>query len=125
MADLGRRRAAASLVGLVVLGATLVATVGTATAATVPGAPTITNATAGNTAIALTFSPPANNGGSGITSYTASCTSSNGGTSASVSAGASPIVVNGVSNGRTYTCTVTATSGAGTGPPSVPTGPLV
>ena len=125
MADLGRRRAAASLVGLVVLGATLAATVRTADAATAPGAPTITNAVAGNTAIALTFSAPANNGGSAISTYTASCTSSNGGASASASASASPIVVNGVTNGRTYSCAVTATSGAGTSVPSAPVGPLI
>jgi hypothetical protein len=91
----------------------------------VPGPPTITNASAGNTAIALIFTPPADNGGSAIASYTASCTSSNGGAKASASASSSPITVNGVTNGRTYSCTVSATSGVGTGMPSAPAGPLI
>jgi hypothetical protein len=125
MADLTRRRAARWLVGVAGLAALSAATIAPAGATAVPGPPTITNAAAGNTAIALTFTPPADNGGKPITRYTASCTSSNGGTNASASAGSSPITINGVTNGRTYQCTVTASSSAGTGPPSAPTGPLV
>jgi hypothetical protein len=124
MADLGCRRAAVWLVGVVGLGGMLAATILPAGAASVPGPPTITNAIGGNTAIALVFAPPANNGGSAITSYTASCTSSNGGASASASASSSPITVNGVTNGRTYSCTVSATSALGTGVPSAAAGPL-
>ena len=96
-----------------------------APAVTVPDPPTITNTVAGNTAMAVTFTPPNNNGGSGITSYTVSCTSSNGGASGSASSSSSPITVNGLTNGRTYTCKVTATSALGTSVPSAPSSPKV
>ena len=41
---------------------------------TVPGAPTIGAATAGNTSAAIAFTAPSVTGGSVITSYTVSCT---------------------------------------------------
>ncbi len=76
-----------------------------------PGAPTIGTATAGNASASVTFTAPASNGGSPITSYTV--TSSPGGITG---AGAtSPIVVSGLTNGTPYTFTVTATNGVGTG----------
>jgi hypothetical protein len=98
----------------------------------VPGAPQSVSATAtGITTATVTFSAPASNGGSPITSYTA--TSSPGGIQAS-SAG-SPIYMSGLSGGTTYNFTVTATNAVGTGagavsnnvtttsptPPSAPT----
>ena len=79
---------------------------------TVPGAPTINSILAGDSQASIDFSPPANNGGTTISSYTANC----GG--APVSGGGSPITVGGLSNGTTYSCTVAATNNAGTGPPS-------
>ena len=88
----------------------------TITPVTVPGPPTIAIAAAGNTQAAIAFAPPASNGGSPITSYTA--TSSPGGISAS--GAASPILVGGLVNGTAYTFTVTATNAVGTGPPSAP-----
>ena len=88
----------------------------TITPVTVPGAPTIAIAAAGDTQAAVAFTPPASNGGSPIISYTA--TSSPGGIS--VSGAASPIPVGGLTNGTAYTFTVTATNAVGTGPPSAP-----
>ena len=78
----------------------------------VPGAPTIGTATAGNAQISVAFTAPGSNGGSAITSYTATCGSQ------SASGAASPIIVGGLTNGTSYSCTVTATNGVGTGPAS-------
>lgn len=102
-----------------------------ATPRTVPGAPTIGTATAGNAQASVTFSAPGSNGGAAITGYTV--TSSPGGITGT--GASSPIVVTGLTNGQAYTFTVTATNAAGTGaassasnsvtpvaPPSTPTG---
>jgi len=87
----------------------------------VPGAPTIGTATPGNAQASVTFTAPSTNGGSAITSYTA--TSSPGGLTASGSG--SPLVVTGLTNGTTYTFTVTATNAAGAGPASAPSNSVV
>ena len=84
------------------------------TPATVPDAPTIGTATPGNAQASVTFTAPANNGGSDITSYTV--TSSPDGVTATGTA--SPIVVTGLTNGTPYTFTVTATNSAGPSAPS-------
>ncbi|MEH6446410.1 MAG: Ig-like domain-containing protein [Oceanospirillaceae bacterium] len=78
---------------------------------TIPGAPIIGTATAGNTQVSVTFSAPGSNGGSAITGYTA--TASPGGLTAS--GAASPLVVTGLTNGTAYSFSVTATNGVGTG----------
>jgi hypothetical protein len=88
---------------------------------TVPGAPIIGAAVAGNTQATVTFSAPLSNGGSPILSYTV--TSNPGGFTASGSAG--PITVPGLKNGTPYTFTVTATNAVGTGPPSAPSNVVV
>jgi hypothetical protein len=80
-------------------------------AGSVPGAPTIGTATAGNAQAAVSFTAPAVTGGPAITSYTA--TSSPGGITGS--AASSPITVSGLTNGTAYTFTVTATNSIGTG----------
>ncbi len=86
----------------------------TPVAYTVPGAPTGVSATAGNASATVTFSAPASNGGSPITSYTV--TSSPGGlTSSGLSTSQT---VTGLTNGTSYTFTVTATNAVGTGPAS-------
>jgi uncharacterized repeat protein (TIGR01451 family) len=85
---------------------------------TVPDAPAIGIATAGIGQATVTFSPPGNDGGSAITSYTA--TSSTGGHSGTCSAPCGSITVAGLTNGTPYTFTVTATNGVGTGSPSSP-----
>ena len=84
------------------------------TPTTVPGAPTIGTATAGNAQASGTFTAPASNGGAAITSYTA--TSSPEGKTGTCAA--SVCTVTGLTNGTTYTFTVTATNAAGTGAPS-------
>jgi Fibronectin type III domain len=87
---------------------------------TVPGAPVIGTATAGNAAAAVTFSPPAPDGGSPVTSYTVTATDlthpAHGGQTATGKG--SPLTVTGLANGDTYTLSVTATNAAGTGPRS-------
>ncbi len=77
----------------------------------VPGAPTAVTAMAGNTEVSVSFTAPASNGGSAITSYTV--TSNPGGLTGT--GAASPITVSGLTNGTAYTFTVTATNSAGTG----------
>jgi plastocyanin len=72
----------------------------------------------------VTFTPAANNGAA-ITHYTATCKSTNGGTTASHSNTASPIRVTALTAAKTYTCTVTATNSRGTGPASNPSTPAV
>ncbi len=83
--------------------------IATFTAGTAPDAPVIGTATPGNHQATIAFTPPANNGGSAITSYTATCGA------ASASGTASPITVMGLNNGAAYTCSVTATNAIGTG----------
>ncbi len=78
---------------------------------TVPGAPTIGAATAGNASVSIAFTAPVSNGGATITSYTATCTA--GSASLTGSATASPVTVSGLSNGTAYSCTVNATNSAG------------
>lgn len=80
---------------------------------TVPGAPTIGTATAGNASATIAFTAPSSNGGATITGYTASCTG--GGATATGTGTASPIAVSNLTNGTTYSCSVTATNSAGTG----------
>ncbi|MCX7041126.1 MAG: fibronectin type III domain-containing protein, partial [Gammaproteobacteria bacterium] len=88
---------------------------GCVVAPTVPGAPTIGLATAGNASATVAFTPPVSNGGSAISGYTA--TSSPGGFTSSGCV-ASPCTVNGLTNGVSYTFTVTATNVIGISPPS-------
>jgi hypothetical protein len=80
----------------------------------VPGSPTIGSATAGESSASVIFSAPASDGGLAITSYTV--TASPGGATATGTA--SPINVNGLTDGMAYTFTVTAANSAGPSNPS-------
>jgi hypothetical protein len=84
--------------------------------ATVPGAPTISYVLIGNGTATVFFTPPANNGGAGITGYTVTAQPGN----VSRSRSSSPIDVIGLTNGTSYTFVVTATNSVGVGSASAP-----
>ena len=85
--------------------------------ATAPGAPTgVSAGSQTETTMSVSFSAPANNGGSAITSFTV--TSSPGGLTAS--GASSPLTVTGLTGSTSYTFTVTATNAIGTSPASSP-----
>lgn len=79
----------------------------------VPGAPTIGTATAGNTSASIAFTAPASNGGAAITGYSVSCIG--GGATRTATGTASPVAVTGLTNGTAYSCSVAATNSAGSG----------
>ena len=83
-------------------------------APTIPGAPTLDAATAGDGSVALAWTAPASNGGASITSYTA--TASPGGATCAATGLGCTIV--GLANGTTYAVTVHATNSVGSGPES-------
>jgi RHS repeat-associated protein len=82
------------------------------TPATVPGAPTIGTATAGNAQATVTFTAPASNGGSAITGYTVT-SSPAGGVDGSAGKTGLSHVITGLTNGTIYTFTVKATTAKG------------
>ena len=84
------------------------------TPATVPGAPTITDADSGNGQTTVTFTAPDDNG-SAITGYTVTATPEGGGAPTSVTCDASPCTIDGLSNGTTYNVSVHATNDVGDG----------
>ncbi|KAA1421583.1 fibronectin type III domain-containing protein [Nocardioides humilatus] len=84
-----------------------------------PGVPTgvtASSTTAGRGQVG--FAAPASNGGSAITSYFTRCDSTNGGVTRSRSGATSPLLVTGLTSGKTYHCQVRATNAAGTSPMS-------
>jgi hypothetical protein len=103
-----------ALVGIVV--------VAPAAFAVAPDAPTLVSALPGDGQITVAFTPPINGS---PTSFTASCPSSNGGTLGSLLGAASPLVVTGLTNGRTYTCSVVASNIDGDSMPSSTSAALV
>lgn len=83
----------------------------------VPTAPTIGTATGASQQAFVSFTQPASDGGSTITSYTA--TSIPGGITGTLNqAGSGTITVSGLSSGTNYIFTVTATNAIGTSEPS-------
>ena len=94
------------------------------TANTVPDAPVIGTATAGDGQASVPYTAPADNGGSAILSYTA--TSNPGNFTGTLNQeGSGTIIVTGLTNGTTYTFTVTATNANGTGAASAASNPVV
>ena len=97
--------------------------------AAVPSAPT--NVTAANATpvgattgtVNVSFTPPADDGGKPVLSYTA--VSSPDGITATAGAGAPGVQVTGLTIGTSYTFTVYATNGAGNGAASDPSGPVI
>jgi hypothetical protein len=83
---------------------------------TAPGAPTGVTATPADASAYVSWSPPASDGGSPITGYTA--TSSPDALTCTTAGTACPVY--GLTNGVPYTFTVTATNAVGTGFPSSP-----
>ncbi len=65
----------------------------------------------------VAFAIPANNGAP-ITSYAATCTSKDAGAPKGKTGKAEPLIVSGLTGGKTYTCTVNATNSRGAGPAS-------
>lgn len=101
---------------------TVLGTTDSAPAPKRPAAPVAVKALSGSTttgagSLSVAYST-VSNGGSPITSYTATCTSSNSGvtkTGTHTGAAAAPITVRGVTTGKTYRCTVKAHNAVGTG----------
>lgn len=75
-----------------------------------PTPPTITAVIAGPGRATIYFTPPTNNGGAPIASYTASCTAAGQTTRTATGAG-SPITVSGLTGGASYSCSLTASNG--------------
>lgn len=104
----------------------------TAVPYTVPGAPTLGGATAGNGSIELSFTAPSDDGGNRILDYELACTG--GGETRSVTGPASPLRLTSLRNGTAYSCTTSARNAAGKGrvstativtPRTVPAAPTI
>ena len=86
---------------------------------TVPAAPTIGTVDPGAASATVHWTSPADTGGSPITGYVVRAYSGTGTTvlrSQTAAAGATSLVVTGLTNGTAYTFAVAATNAAGTGP---------
>jgi len=88
---------------------------------TKPGAPTDVHGAGGNAQATVTFHAPASDGGASVTKYTV--VASPGGATATATS-VKPVVVTGLTNGKTYTFKVKATNDWGTGPLSAASNPV-
>ncbi len=89
---------------------------------TVPDAPTNVHAVAGNHQVTLQWTPPANNGGAGITSWT--ITMVPGPAPVTIPNIMSSLVIPNLTNGVAYTFSVHASNSAGAGPESAASAPV-
>ncbi len=90
---------------------------------TVPSAPTAVTATASSGQAVVSWSAPASNGGSPLTSYTVTpYVGSSAQKAIEVAPSATSTTVKGLTNGTAYTFTVTASNVLGSGPASEPSG---
>ena len=89
----------------------------------VPGKPTDVQAVRGNGQATVSFTAPASNGGSPITSYTVT-SDPEGITVTRAGSSSSPITVTGLTYNISYTFTVTAANTNGSGAPSDPSAPV-
>ncbi len=88
----------------------------------VPDAPTGVGASPGDAKAIVTWTPPASNGGTAISSSTVA--SSPGPVTITVGGSATTATVPGLANGTSYVFTVSAANSAGSGPPSAPSAPV-
>jgi hypothetical protein len=91
---------------------------------TVPVPPTGVVALALGHSAVVSFTPSAADGGSPITGYAATCSSSDGGSRHTGRGSASPLVVDHLSPHRHYTCRVVAINGVGESALSAPSGEI-
>jgi hypothetical protein len=93
-----------------------------ATPTTVPGAPTIGTAVPGSTTATVAWTAPASDGGSPVTGYVvrvyAGTSTTPSATTVTAPAGATSVVVTGLTNGTAYRFDVAATNAVGAGPAS-------
>jgi uncharacterized repeat protein (TIGR01451 family) len=95
-------------------------------APTVPGAPTNVSASSGDGSASVSWTAPASDGGSPITSYAVTAFAAGAPTGITVTAtgGATGAVLFGLTNGLAYTFSVHATNAVGNGPESVQSAPV-
>jgi len=86
--------------------------------ATVPGAPLLGAISLSGRTATVAVVAPAGNGGSAVTAYVVTCTSTNGGASRTGTRAVSPVTVLLLDPGRTYTCSARAVNAMGAGAPS-------
>ena len=102
-------------------GAWTTAVTATTNAAVAPGAPTEVRADAKNTAAAVTWTAPVDDGGAAISGYTVTATPTSGSAvTKTVGGSVRATKMTGLSNSATYSVTVAATNSVGTGTASTP-----
>ncbi len=86
---------------------------------TTPGTPTALSATPSDHGASITFTPPADNGGSAVTNYQYSVNNGTSWTACSPAVTNSPVTITGLSNQTTFQVKLRAVNAAGTGTASV------